>query len=205
VNRDDHQVLRLAIAEHAMRETGDFARGQLERESHSGPLCIRGPAPWNSARARAKPVNEDPRARVAPQHGRRLCLLPIAPGAGGLDPGAVKRRQRLDQSGFTPVQSVVVGERAAVDAKRRQADDVPRVHAIVDAIGLGSIARGHARLEVDDAKLRPAPPELGQSLAPDVLEADGCRDRAVCPLGELNVIPRVVDVGFVEPRVARVG
>ena len=117
----------------------------------------------------------------------------------------MQRVERLEEAPRPPVEHVVVRERAAVDPRGRQAPDVRRVHPVEDGLReRGVVARRHGGLEVDDARVRPAGLELGERVAPDVVESRRTRDRPARGLGEFDVAARGDRVFLEEPRVARV-
>ena len=95
---------------------------------------------------------------------------------------------------------MVVREAAAVDARRGDAVDVARMHAVVDLLVAPVVLAGSdARLEIDDAQIHAGTIEFRQRIAPDVIELHRPRDRSVDPLGEFHVGAGLADVGFVQP------
>jgi hypothetical protein len=78
-----------------------------------------------------------------------------------------------------------------------------------DACGSGSPCRASsprwkcARLEIDDAQIHAGTIEFRQRIAPDVIEIDRPRDRAVDTLGTFHVGAGVTDVWFVQRGIGR--
>src|SRR6202030_686742 len=89
---------------------------------------------------------------------------------------------------------------AAVDARRGDAVDVARMHAVVDLpVAPVVLAGSDASLEIDDAQIHAGTIQFRQRIAPDVIELHRPRDRAVDTLGAFHVGAGVADVGFVQP------
>src|SRR5690606_39586467 len=86
------------------------------------------------------------------------------------------------------IEHVIVREHAAVDRHDGQAVDVRWMHSIVNALARPeSVARRDARLEIDDADVRPLACQLLERFAPDVPGRDASRDTSRNLLGELDV------------------
>src|SRR5919204_5460228 len=102
------------------------------------------------------------------------------------DPYLSERLECLGEADVSPVQGVVIGHTATVDAGSREATDVPRVHAVVNRLAWpGVVARGDGRLEVDDAQVGPL--YVRQCVAPDIREVHRPWDRAIGVLGKPHV------------------
>ncbi len=115
-----------------------------------------------------------------------------------------QRLDRLHQARVAPVEDMVVRKNTAVDPSCREAGDVRRMHAVVDALVPTLVARGDAGLEVDDPRVRVSALELVERIAPDVREVHRTDDGTVGALGELHV-PRCAGYrGLIQPGVARV-
>src|ERR1700736_979565 len=94
---------------------------------------------------------------------------------------------------------MVVREAAAVDARRGDAVDVARMHAVVDFLVAPVVLAGSdARFEIDDAQIRAGTIEFRQRIAPDVIELHPPRDRAVDTLGEFHVGAGVPDIWLMQ-------
>lgn len=123
---------------------------------------------------------------------------------GGSDPGAVQRIQGLGEAGVGPVEDVVVGQDATVNASGLKHFNVFGAHPVVDAFGRpGLTTVGHRRLPVDDAGIDPGFIEYYESISPDVL---GIHASGYGPMGRsASSTYRMADLAHVShsPRVAR--
>jgi len=115
------------------------------------------------------------------------------------DARCVERAQCLGQTVVAPVEDMVVREAAAVDARRGDAVDVARMHAVVDLLVAPVVLAGSdARLEIDDAQIYAGTIEFCQRIAPDVIGLYRPWDLTVETLGEFHVAAGVFDVGFMQ-------
>jgi hypothetical protein len=120
------------------------------------------------------------------------------------DAGLVQRGERFGQPFAAPVEHVIVGQRAAVDACRRETLDVQRIHAVMDSFVRPVVVAGHdARFKIDDPHVGPV--EFFQSITPDILIADRAWDGAVRRLRESHIVPGVAHVRLEQVRFAGVG
>jgi hypothetical protein len=90
------------------------------------------PLRWNAARSDARRDHEQAPRPAGRQRGRAAGICHVAPCAGDRDAGFLEHRQRLEQAFTPPVEHVVVGEHAAVDAGDGQARQVVGVHPVVN-------------------------------------------------------------------------
>ncbi|MDT4844058.1 hypothetical protein FQZ97_779990 [compost metagenome] len=97
---------------------------------------------------------------------------------------------------------MVVGQYAAIDARREDGREVRRIHAVVDALGFRPAAPGHGGFQVDQAYLGAAPLQILQRIAPDIGVIDRAGQGAVQPLGQPHIAAGILEVGLVQPRVA---
>jgi len=86
--------------------------------------------------------------------------------------------------------------RQAVNARRGDAVDIGRTHAVVDLLVEPVVLAGSdAGLEIDDAQIDAGTIEFRQRIAPDVIEFHRPRDRTVDSLGEFHVGAGVANTG----------
>lgn len=97
------------------------------------PLRLRGPVGRDAARRRGQGKQQQQRASGQREHRGGLRLRQVSTGVGGQHAGRVQRRQRVVQPWSAPVEHVVVGRRAGIDAPGGQAAHMCRMHAVVDA------------------------------------------------------------------------
>ncbi|MNQ98305.1 hypothetical protein D3C85_1139890 [compost metagenome] len=165
------------------------------------PGCGR-PGGRDAAFRGAKAEHQQARAIGQRECGRSLGGLLVAPGPGAGHAAARQGRQRIGETFAAPVQHMVVGQYAAIDARREDGREVRRIHAVVDALGLRPTAPGHGGFQVDQAHLGPAPLQVFQCIAPDVGVIDRARQGAVQPFGQPHIATGILEVGLVQPRVA---
>jgi hypothetical protein len=115
----------------------------------------------------------------------------------------VKRLDRFGKTRLAPIEHVVVRQRAAVGSRRGEAADVRRMHAVVDALVHPVIAARDRGLQVDDSGVRFRAREFGERIAPDIRIVDPARNGAARALREAHVVDRVVEIAFVDARIAR--
>ena len=97
---------------------------------------------------------------------------------------------------------MVVGENAAVEARRGQAADIFRIHPVVDALRRPGFAAGrHAGLQIYDAHIRRQ--QRGQRVAPHVAKCYRLRKRVGGR--QFDVVPGVAQVAFENRRASWVG
>jgi hypothetical protein len=128
----------------------------------------------------------------------------IGAGSGRPYSGRVQRRESLVEPRKAPVDHVIVREDTRVDPRGRQHADILRVHSVVDSLPRPSVfSHGHARFEIDDPRRWREAREHTERDAPDVLEADVPRDRAIQSFRQAHVCARVTNIGLEEPGRAR--
>ena len=153
-------------------------------------------------KASANSSSAGPAAQWHPH--RRPRGVRVGAGTDRGDARALQCLQRLRQALPAPVEHVVVGQHAGVDARCAQHADVARVHAVVDALaGPCGAGGGDRRLEVDDAQVGLRTVECGQRIAPDGLGRQRHGDRAVGMLGQPQVVARIAYPVLVQHRIAR--
>ena len=200
VHRRHDDVARAPRALHEPGHALDGLVGEVRQQVDARRRRARRPVARNAGVRGAE--GEDERAAPAAEieRRRRPRRGQVAARARHGNAGARERLHRLDQPRPSPVEHVVVRQHAAVDVRRREHRHVLRVHAVVDLLGHGVVARGDARLQVDDARVRPLPREHLERRPPHVAVLRGPRDRAVGLLGEGDVVERGGDVRLVQPR-----
>ena len=105
------------------------------------------------------------------------------PGANGLDPGLMQNLQRFRQSVEAPVEAVVVGQAAAIDASSLQGSDVGWMQAVVHTFARpGPIAAGDCRFQVHQAQFGVELLDPAQAVSPGLFWFEGCSNRAMALL-----------------------
>ena len=118
---------------------------------------------------------------------------------------SVQCSKRIDQSGSAPIEHVIVGESAAIDAGDCKASRILGADAVVYSLGQKVLAARDAGFQVDDACIWPHAIELLEGRTPDVGQRQGCGDRAIRPLRQAQIVGRRTHVPFVDLRLAGTG
>lgn len=110
----------------------------------------------------------------------------------------------VGEAGLAPVQHVIVGQGASVDAGAQEHGQVGRVHAVMNALELRLASAGYRCFQIDQAQVRLALTQRPQRHAPDIIELHRPGHWPVAPFRQLHIVAGILDPGFVEPGVARV-
>ncbi|MNQ67177.1 hypothetical protein D3C85_816870 [compost metagenome] len=205
VQRDQHPVAGLLERPNMLGGALHAARREVVEARDSGaPLAGR---PIRRYPTIAGGVGEYQQAPVVGQrHYRRgLGAGTVQAGAGMPQAVAIEAGQGLAQAGFAPVQHMIVGQHAAVDAGHFEYRQIGRMHPVVDAFGRRPAVAGHGGFQIDQAHIRPALPERLQRHAPDIGEIHRPGDRAVAPFGQAHIVAGILDISLIQARIAGVG
>jgi len=141
---------------------------------------------------------------VSLQQGRATRRRRVPAGACGVHAGFVQGGQAVGKTLVAPVQHMVVGQHAAVELGRREARQVVRMHAVLDALaGPGLAAGGDGGFQVDDAEVRLMAIQFRQRIAPGIGIVHRQRQRAEALLGQGHIVARRFQISLVDARVGR--
>ncbi len=180
-------------------------RGKLGQKIHA--RAVLGSCPVARHARIARPKRKDQHAALVrmldDRRSSRFGFVEARPC--GPDAHRAQRLDGLRQPAVTPVQHMIVRERAAVDSRRGQARHVGGVHAVMDVLARPSVlSGGDGRFQIDNPRLRKHMLKFRQRIAPDVGEVDRPHDRPRDLFGDLHVAQRRSHVGLVEIWLARV-
>src|SRR5262245_2262081 len=120
----------LDVACHAVR--GLFGKRFDEVQAWLAWRCR--PIEWDSAGRRGESEYKNTAAHAEIYGHRCACLRKRASGAGMMHARPVEGNDRFLYTGISPIQNVIVCKTTAIDAGCRDATDIRRIHAIVDAL-----------------------------------------------------------------------
>ena len=139
-----------------------------------------GPCGWDPAGFRCEGEYDDAALFTQIEYRRRPGLFEVASRAQCLQASLAEGVECFFQSRVTPVQHVVVRQRAAIDSGRADTGRVVRVHPVVNALARPEIvAGGYTGLEIDDAQVRSLAVQFPQGIAPNIAKVDGLGNRPV--------------------------
>lgn len=205
MERDDEHVAGPLEAAQPAAELLEGRRAQVREVSEAGPVLAGGPVFGHAAAFRPERADEDAAPPWEAEDRGRARLAEIPARAGERDAGASERLQRVGQAGEAEVEGVVVGQRAVVEAGRREAGEVLGAHPVADRPARPVVAPGDRGLEVRQPQVGGEALEDVERLAPRIGEARRARHGAAPALGQGDVLGGVLDEELAQARIARVG
>jgi hypothetical protein len=202
-NNDD--VAGLAMRGDLSGECFGSSRGEMGQDVHSRPIGPRAPLQRGSAGGRGERKHEQACPARSAEDCRGACVGLITSGTRRADACPFDRFDCFYEAARSKILNMVVGKDAAIDTRCREASDVARVHAVVDAFCDVVITRRDAGFEIDEANVRCMAAQIIERIAPDVGYVARPRDRTVGALGKGDVVEGRFDKGLVQPRIGRVG
>ena len=125
-------------------------------------------------------------------------LLQIFTGARKTDAGGRQRVHRFLKPLVTPVQYVIIGERAVINPGFGETGHILRMHLVVDALTRPVVTtRGNARFQVNQAQVRRHTPPFLQRLSPQCVTLKRLLNRTIGGFGETDISPGVPDIRLV--------
>ena len=84
----------------------------------------------------------------------RSSLVDICAGAGRFDAGFPQGIQRFGKAGISPIQDMIVRQRATFNIRRGNAGNIVRIHPVIDGLVLYVVTAGYGGFQIDDAQVR---------------------------------------------------